>query len=628
MKTDTAVHLKYYKLDDSYLHLMERSPHIMFICQDDRIVFANRKARKTLGADHSSLLGKEIKDFVRADFQEMIEQEEDATECSFQASDGNVFFLEVNGTKVTYNGRPAVLVEGQDVTSRRRLEEKLKASEQRCQTLSEQNAYTSERLSCLEKKIEIMRKGLFELNETIHLQQGMIFKFKHEDGRFIHTLSDGELLYRLGLTPSQVVGKELAEFLPEDAVKKKLEYYERAWNGEAYITYENQRNGIHYLTALTPVKHNGEVTEVIGSCVDITERKRVDKALQQSQERYRLIADNMSDLIGILDVNGNSLYASPSHETVLGYPPEFYEGKGAFETVHPDDLAFVQACFKEMVETKHEQKCEVHILHSNGEWKLLEYSGSPVLDENGEIKYFVVVGRDITNKRRAEEQLVKAEKLQLVGELAAGIAHEIRNPIQAIKGFVQLFQEGFIKDEYFPIILNEFNRIEEIIKEFLSLAKKQEMKLSNVEVPILIKEVHTLLESEANLRNVQFSYDIEPDVPRILCDPNHIKQVFINVIKNSIESIESAGLINIRVNSDQNHLVIKISDNGIGISKERLLRLGEPFFSTKEKGTGLGLMTTFKIIKQHNGMINITSEENIGTTVQINLPCSMNETEF
>jgi PAS domain S-box-containing protein len=467
---------------------------------------------------------------------------------------------------------------------------------------------------------ELLRKARKELAETIRLQQGMIFKYKLVNGRFIHTLCDGELLYRIGLIPAQVVGKQLEDFLPKENALFKLAHYERAWNGEERVTYVSEGNGITYLAALSPVKHCGQVVEVIGSCVDITEQLQMKKELEESQKKYQLIADNMTDIIQIIDLNGKSVYASPSHKTVLGYPPEYFEGKSALEHIHPDEVTNISTMFNQILNTKVPTKSEIRCLHKNGDWKLLESSLTPVTGEQGNVEQLVVVGRDITEKRRAEEQLWKAEKLQLVGELAAGVAHEIRNPITAIKGFIQLFQRGMIKDEYFDVILMEFNRIEDIIKEFLSLAKNQEMKPSVVSIPTLLSEVVTLLESEANLLNIQFLREIKPDVPRIMCDPNQLKQVFINIIKNSYDAIESAGIIKISVCTEKDFLVIKIYDNGIGISEERLQRLGEPFYSNKEKGTGLGLMISTRIIKQHNGTITFKSKENQGTTVEVRLP--------
>ncbi|MEH7238175.1 ATP-binding protein [Bacillus sp. JJ1562] len=461
-----------------------------------------------------------------------------------------------------------------------------------------------------------------ELNETIRMQQGMIFKFKSINGQFIHTLCDGELVYRLGLTPGHIVGKQLIDFLPEQNVKRKLPFYERAWNGEDHVTYEEDLNGIHYFAALRPIIQNGEVIEIIGSCMDITDRKKAEKALHESENKYRLIAENMTDLIILFDSQGKCIYASPSHESVLGYPPEYFLNQNTLHLIHPNDSSLIINGFEEVNKTKAPMRVESRLLHSGNGWKLFDCTATPVLDEDDEVEHIMVVAKDITEKRRAEELLWKSEKLSLVGELAAGVAHEIRNPLTSIKGFIQLFQQGVRKEEYFDVVLSELNRVEEIIKEFLSLAKPQEAQLKPVNIPSLLKEIDTLMKSEATLKNVEIIIEIDQDIPLVMCDANQVKQVLLNLCKNSIEATDAnkKGLLKITAHiEDNNQLCIQVIDNGVGISEERLKRLGEPFYSNKEKGTGLGLMLCFRIIKEHKGTITFDSLENQGTTVKIRL---------
>ncbi|WP_051590998.1 EAL domain-containing protein [Bacillus sp. UNC438CL73TsuS30] len=473
---------------------------------------------------------------------------------------------------------------------------------------------------------ELVRQAKKELNETIRLQQGMIFKYKKINGQFIHTLCDGELLYRLGLIPNHVVGKQLIEFFPEEIAKEKEMYYERAWNGEERVTYETEVNGVSYLAVLSPIKRGGEVMEVIASCIDITDRKNTERALLESEKNYRLIAENMSDLLILFDLNGNGIYASPSHATVLGYSPEFFEGNNTLQLVHREDSPMIQRQFDEVIKTQSISKTEARLLHANGEWRLFELTGTPVMVENGNVEHIMVVGKDITEKRKAEELLWNSEKLSLVGELAAGVAHEIRNPLTSIKGFIQLFQQGPLKEEYYNVILSEFNRIEDIIKEFLSLAKPQEIQLKQVNISTLIKEVETLLESEFHLKGIQFFTEMVPELPSIMCDANQIKQVLLNLCKNSIEALDCnrRGMITITVRLENGeNLLIQVRDNGVGISEERIKRLGEPFYSNKEKGTGLGLMLCMRIIRQHKGTMTFESIENLGTTVNIRVPLSL-----
>ncbi|MFC4802001.1 EAL domain-containing protein [Neobacillus sp. GCM10023253] len=467
---------------------------------------------------------------------------------------------------------------------------------------------------------ELLKSAQRELKDTIRLQQGMIFKYKKIKNRFIHTQCDGELLYRFGILPSQVIGKELEDFLPYRNAIDKTAYYRRAWEGEEFVTYEDELNGINYLTTLRPIKKAGVVIQVIGSCIDITKRKKAERALQESEAKYRLIAENMTDIVILLDMNGMILYASPSLGKVMGNPLKTYVGKSSFDLIHPDDKQNVIMGFEHVLNSMAPLRMEARFLNINGKSVLFDGLGTPVLGENGEPEHFIVVGRDITEKREMEEQLSKSEKLSVVGQLAAGVAHEIRNPLTSIKGFIQLIEEGIMGKEFFEIISKEFKQVEEILEKFISLAKPKEIQLKKVNIKTLLKDVVTLLKPEANLKNVELFQEYKPNLPQIMCDTNQIKQVFINIIKNSIEAIPKNGFVEIQGSIEGKNVLIKIIDNGIGVSEQRIQKLGEPFYSNKEKGTGLGLMICFRIVREHNGSIKVKSKENEGTTVEVRLP--------
>ncbi|WP_180960309.1 EAL domain-containing protein [Neobacillus cucumis] len=467
---------------------------------------------------------------------------------------------------------------------------------------------------------ELLNQAKKELQDTVRLQQGMIFKFKRINGQFIHTLCDGELLYQMGLVPAQVVGKRLDEFLPLEYALDKTTYYQKAWDGEELVHYEGHINGIDYLASLRPIIKGGEIIEVIGSCSDITARKQAEMSLRKSEARYRLITDNMSDILMLLDKYGKVLYASPSLGRVLGAPTKSYEGGSAFQLIHPEDRNKVMKQYRQILKRIPSSRLEARFLHSDGNCVLIEGICTPVFGSNGEMEHMIIAGRDITEQKRTEEQLAKSEKLAIVGELAAGVVHEIRNPITSIKGFIQLFQQGIHKPEYFKVIYEEFERLEDILQEFLNLAKPQPFKLERFDLKSILQDVVTLLRPEANLNNVQIYQEYDDLLPPIMCDRNQLKQVFINIIRNSMEATIKSGTIHIVGILERNYVLIKIMDNGIGISEERIKRLGEPFYSNKEKGTGLGLMLCFRIVKQHNGCLTIKSAENQGTTVEIRFP--------
>ncbi|WP_456271174.1 ATP-binding protein [Bacillus sp. AK031] len=229
---------------------------------------------------------------------------------------------------------------------------------------------------------------------------------------------------------------------------------------------------------------------------------------------------------------------------------------------------------------------------------------------------------EITGLITPDLKVENAEKLSIAGQLAAGIAHEIRNPITVIKGFIQLLNSNE-KNEYFTIISSEIERIEQILSELLILSKPQETKFEHIEIMRLLNQVITLLNPHALLYNVEIIKDFHTKDVLIECDENQLKQVFINYIKNSVESMSDGGKLIIKVRESGVEAVsILFIDEGVGMAEEVLSNLGKPFFTTKEKGTGLGYIISKKIIETHSGEVSVLSEVNSGTTIEVTLPLS------
>lgn len=476
-------------------------------------------------------------------------------------------------------------------------------------------------LTELKQTKEALQRMKEEFREAVRQQLGLTFKFKKIGDKFIHTLCDGELVYLLGRSPQDIIGKDIYELLPPEVARLRAYYYQRAWNGER-VSYEGvSANGTAHFTSLRPIFRGREVVEVIGSCIDITERKRIEKALRQTEENYRLIAENASDLIRVLDTNGVIQYASPSHKTILGYPPESLVGKSTFSLLQPEERDKAQRDFFQMIELKRKLQREYQYPAKNGEKLLFEVNVMPVLGEDAEVERIVVVARDITERKRAENLLRNSDKLSVIGELAAGIAHEIRNPLTALKGFIQFLRSKEENKPYLEVMLSEVERINAITSELLLLAKPQAIAYKQSDLGQLLQSVITLLEAQASLTNVQFELELDDQLPEIVCEEKQLKQVFINIIKNGIEAMPKGGVIKIEARClNPSHVLIRFTDNGHGIPREMIPKLGEPFYSTKEKGTGLGLMVSYKIIKAHRGSISFQSELNQGTTVEILLP--------
>jgi len=247
----------------------------------------------------------------------------------------------------------------------------------------------------------------------------------------------------------------------------------------------------------------------------------------------------------------------------------------------------------------------------------------PFLNDNGKPYQYLAIRSDITERKQNEELIHRQDKLAAVGQLAAGVAHEIRNPLTSMKGyaeFLQLDEEDPQRLEFIDIILDEIERVNNIVEEFMLLAKPKVVELEEKNIIPVLKNILSLLEFEARKRNVNLHLDVEQEIVQIECDENRLKQVFLNFIKNGIEAMPSGGDLFVKAEVRNNNIEISIQDTGVGIPPETLKKIGEPFYTTKKNGNGLGLMVSFKIIESHNGKVYIESEQNKGTTFKILLP--------
>ncbi|MFC8689340.1 PAS domain S-box protein [Brevibacillus porteri] len=430
---------------------------------------------------------------------------------------------------------------------------------------------------------------------------------------------------QLGFVPAEVTSPNNLQLThPEDipmfrdnfqeimATKQPVHFETRSMdrNGNE-VSFETR--GIPILSAV------GDVQNIMLVSRNVTERKYSEAALFKSEKTNKIISEYTDDLILITDKSGDILYLSPSHSRVIETSENCRQLN--FADIHPEDRQTVIDHFHYLLVTQEPKICEFRFQTKNNKWIVLESKGAPILTKTGDCDGFIIVSRDITERRNNEELLRKAEKLSVIGELAAGIAHEIRNPLTSLKGFIQfLYPSMNDNQQYADIMLSELDRINFIVSELLVLAKPHSIQIKPLPLIPLLESVLALLRSEANLKNIDFRTAFAYH-PIIAGEENQLKQVFINIIKNAIEAIDGHGEVLIATALKDNHQVlITLTDTGCGISEEMIHKLGAPFFTTKENGTGLGLMISSKIMKDHHGSLEIKSREHEGTVVEITLP--------
>ncbi|NHC18334.1 ATP-binding protein, partial [Bacillus sp. MM2020_4] len=232
----------------------------------------------------------------------------------------------------------------------------------------------------------------------------------------------------------------------------------------------------------------------------------------------------------------------------------------------------------------------------------------------------------INSLKLVYEELHQKEKLAVIGQMATAIGHEIRNPLSSLKGFTQLQQERNPNgNQFYPIMIQEIDRINSIVEDLMYLGKPREIKFESAHIEEIITYTHSITKHQAERQGISFEMTMADTLPPLECDAKQLKQVFLNLIKNAIESMPEGGKIQILVKCvEDRKIYISIQDEGYGIAEESLPNLGEPFFTTKKDGTGLGLLVTNQIIKDHNGELKIESEIGTGTKITVILPIKQN----
>ncbi|ARU60764.1 hypothetical protein CBW65_06425 [Tumebacillus avium] len=431
-----------------------------------------------------------------------------------------------------------------------------------------------------------------------------------------------------GWVEEEVLGKRLP-IIPDFLAAEMHKLHQQIKAGQSMRGYETQRiccDGrlIHVSATLSPVRNTqGEVIGISGTCRDISHIKRSEEELRKTKEQLEAIIRNSADAIWLVDLEERVLQINPAFEALFGWSEAEVVGKHL--PIIPDFLSEeIYRLHQEIKAGQSMRGYETQRICKDGRLIYVSATLSPVRNTLGEVIGFSGTCRDISQNKRSEELLIQTEKLSIAGQLAAGLAHEIRNPLTALKGFVQLMQVGQeTHRKYLEVMESELSRIEMIVSELLVLAKPQANSFKRMDLVSILRDVLTLSETQAILHNVQIRAELLEELPEIDCDHNQLKQVFINFIKNAIEAMPDGGVIHISAEllaAEQPQIRIRVQDEGTGIPQEHLTHLGEPFYTTKTKGTGLGLMVSKKIIEGHRGRLEITSEVGMGTTVDVYLP--------
>ncbi|GMA63917.1 PAS domain-containing sensor histidine kinase [Alicyclobacillus fastidiosus] len=340
-------------------------------------------------------------------------------------------------------------------------------------------------------------------------------------------------------------------------------------------------------------------------------------ALEESEQRYRSLVEYNPIGICAFDRSGNFVMVNQSYADMTGYRVDELVGQNRTNMWFPEDQDIARDVAEQTFAGQIKVAEETALRHKSGREVYVRYTTVPIV-VGGDVVGFYGMAEDLTEARMVEEMIRKSEKLAVVGQLAAGVAHEIRNPLTSVKGFLKLIEEDTeATSNYFSIIHHELGRIDLIASELLVLAKPQAAQFALVNLNRLIEDVTVFLQPQALISNVEMVIHLHSSLPPVLCEENQLKQVFVNLIKNALDSMPRGGTVTITTSMARDQVRIVIQDTGIGMSEETIRHLGEPFYTTKGSGTGLGLMVTHRIIDRHGGRIFYNSALGKGTTVTV-----------
>jgi PAS domain S-box-containing protein len=587
-----------------------------------------------LGYSEAELLhGMTFWDITHPDFQEITRQTNAQTvaglrptttyEKMYVRKDGTATWGRVNGTWIyDVDGNP---IQGvgvvEDITARKQAEEAIRKSEERFRHL-----------------VENSLQGIM-----IHCAGTPVFA--NQAYAELYGYDSPEDILRVENIFQEIIA-------PEDR-DRLYQYFQCRLRGEPAPTHYTcrgvRRDGTYIWVEnlITVVQWEGEIA-IQCSVVDISERKQTEEALRQSHAHFHALVQHSADIICVLDAAGNVHYYSPSLERVLGYSPHEVIEQNFFEALHPDDRAQVQRTLAQLVQhPSTTQAVEFRVRHRDGSWRTLEAVGSSPI-ESPNAGSIIVNARDITERKREEaerqkleNQLRQAQKMESIGTLAGGIAHEFNNVLAAILGFAELTQYALPQGEaawsYVQEVLKAGHRAKNLVQQLLTFGHPEEHEQAPVPVAQVVREALPLMRAILP-STIEIRLDIATDASIVLADRTQLHQVVLNLCSNAEYAMRQSGsLLEIVVDTVQVddawatsslqlspgvYVRLIIRDTGHGIAPEIKDRIFDPFFTTTGvgEGSGMGLAVVHGIVTSHNGVITVESTPGEGTTCTIYLP--------
>jgi two-component system sensor histidine kinase HydH len=340
----------------------------------------------------------------------------------------------------------------------------------------------------------------------------------------------------------------------------------------------------------------------------------VDKALKQTQDYTAQVVANMANGLLSIDPQGRVLSFNRLALEMLGLEESKIKGKNLREVID-FGASGVEDTLTECIPVLDR---EIHLWSATGEPVPLGLSGTPILSDDGVCKGAVIILRDLREIKRLEEQVRRSEKLAAVGKLAAGVAHEIRNPLSSIRGFAQYLRHALEErpeeQEYAEVMVTEVDRINKVVTDLLTFSSPMRAEPTPTDIGELVEHTVRLVQEDARGRGVEIHSEVSQELTEVQLDANQMTQALLNLLLNAIQMSEDGGKIKVGADMARARLLVWVEDGGSGISTEHMDKIFDPFFTTRDKGTGLGLAIVHSIVENHHGEIKVESPPSGKTT--------------
>jgi two-component system sensor histidine kinase HydH len=440
-----------------------------------------------------------------------------------------------------------------------------------------------------------------------------VFKQRNSIQTRMRRLADGSHVFEVAtpFAPMDTDFDQSGSFLRTDAGEPPPHFHAHAtvYLGLAMTAYEAARR-----SDLQHAMIMGAIVLALGGGVIyffivIRSYYLLSRNLQEAQDYTRQVIASMVHGVLSIDNSGKVVSSNRQALSLLGISAEVADPLD-LRTVFNFEETGITPTIEQGIPVMNR---EIRFHRPSGDWLPLLLTVTPIHDEYGRHSGAVVVLRDLSEIKRLEERVRRSEKLAAIGHLAAGVAHEIRNPLSSIRGFAYLLGRGHGQEsperEYADIMVKEIDRINRVVTDLLNFARPMALEPKSIRITDMIEHVISLVSADAKARGIDIRADWKNDLPPMMLDPNQVTQALLNLMLNALHALENGGWLLIQANGmdEGNAVQIRVEDNGPGISPAVQEKIFEPFFTTRERGTGLGLAMVRKIAENHDGSVTVES---------------------